>query len=142
MKYLPFFVYGTLIKGMGNDGLIPDEAKRIKGYTRGKMFNVGLFPAVVNGKDKIHGEIVYVPSYLYKRTMKVLDTLEGYRGKDDDMYKRVIKKVWDNGGNEIDCWMYLWNRDIKGMEYISHGSWVKYWKGQEKRYNKYLREKG
>ena len=137
MKHLPFFVYGTLIKGMGNDVLIPDEAKRIKGYTKGRMYNVGLFPAVVDGNDKIHGEIVFVPSFLYKRTMRVLDTLEGYHGKDDDMYKRRIVDVWDIDGNETLAWIYIWNRGIKDLEYIPHGSWVKYWKGQEELYNEY-----
>jgi len=111
------FVYGSLLFGLGNHGLLrnsrllgEDETKDLV-YT---MYDLGNFPGVVlEGKDRIYGEVYEVDDLVFHN----LDTLEGY----PNFYSRKEVDLVHNGT----AWMYYLNNKDRYKNYntIPLGGW-------------------
>jgi gamma-glutamylcyclotransferase (GGCT)/AIG2-like uncharacterized protein YtfP len=97
------FVYGTLKSNNYNHYLLEqNETKYIEeGVTRPafQMIGLGGYPAVVNGKNKIHGEIYKVE----EKTINILDSLELPYGYEKQY--RIIKGT--STDTYYDCVMYV-----------------------------------
>ena len=100
---ITIFVYGTLMKGLGNERVIdgfPHSNERVKvsGYD---MYNVGGFPALVEGTHDYYGELITFdesvnPASLYYS----MDRLEGYNKNSPatSMYlRKPIECIKENG---------------------------------------------
>lgn len=130
-KYLPFFCYGTLMRGFGNhERIVRGKANYIRpATTMGTMFSVnGHFPALTTkGNSDIDGELIFIDPRVYDQVLESMDRLEGYR-KDDKKHSMYIRRptlILDNeSGETVTAWVYYWNKPIKGLKFVESGSWV------------------
>lgn len=62
------------------------------------MYDLGPYPAIISGDDWVLGERwEFAPQDLLA-TLKVLDEIEGYRNRADDLYQRQIVSCWGGSG--------------------------------------------
>jgi gamma-glutamylcyclotransferase (GGCT)/AIG2-like uncharacterized protein YtfP len=113
------FVYGTLLTGEPNHRVaVPHLLSVRPGRVRGRLYDVGVFPALVLDPEghEIEGEWFEVTL----EGLHAMDRLEGYRGAGrENFYERVW--VWDT--REERCgWVYVWP-DSRGYPEIPVGSW-------------------
>ena len=83
----PLFVYGTLMSGEAQAGLLGD-ASRAQAHTRGTLWDLPAgYPALSHGDDRVEGELVVLP------IPGMLAVLDRYEGVDDGLYERVLIDV-------------------------------------------------
>ncbi len=120
------FVYGTLKKGKGNHGRIFSgyDIKITPAWTYGKLYDLGWYPALTQGNNKVYGELIEFddPEILMK-----IDMLEGYSGKESsfNFYERREIQVFSDK-EEFTAWAYFLRKykiiDADG-ELITSGIW-------------------
>lgn len=90
-EHLPIFVYGTLKRGECREPNWPRPAVRIeRATTRGKLYDLGPYPAMIYGPDIIDGELWYVTAEDLKVTLAALDEIECFGNDNVDLYVREI----------------------------------------------------
>ena len=124
------FVYGTLMKGMGNEHVIASFPHENFPATVSNvdMFNVGSFPALVKGTHSYHGElVVFDPSVDETMLYAYMDRLEGYHKdrESESMYLRVPITVCVNG-EQVETEVYLWNYSLNGLKFIDPAMFKSY----------------
>ena len=122
-KGILYAVYGTLRKEQSNHYLLENKlgVDYIGHYvTKPKytMFDInGGFPGVIpEGNTSITLEIYEIDNKFIERR---LDALEGYYGKDNDMYKKDIIQTPFGP-----CFIYFYNCDCFGLSEIESGDWI------------------
>jgi gamma-glutamylcyclotransferase (GGCT)/AIG2-like uncharacterized protein YtfP len=107
------FVYGTLLEGECNHGLLADAAflgghRTQPCYT---LYGLGAYPGVVRGGvTAVSGEVYRVDG----GGLRLLDRLEGY----PRVYTRdLIPTPWGR------AWIYLYRGRIQGRGVITSGDW-------------------
>ncbi|CAM3700289.1 gamma-glutamylcyclotransferase family protein [Erysipelothrix urinaevulpis] len=125
------FVYGTLMEGYRNfDKYLQGHVLKIeKATVKGKLYDMPYldFPALLEGNDTVHGEVITVDNF--SKLQKDIDAMEGYKGNDDDMYKRIPKTVFLESGEEIILDVYQYHAYSFDPQfkteacYIPEGSW-------------------
>ena len=124
------FVYGTLLRGEANHGLL-DGAERLEAEARvrGTLYDTGEgYPALIleegGGAGLVAGEIYAVDEL----TLAALDALEDYFGPGDprNLYERVETTVLVPGG-ERRALVYVFPaaRAAAGLRRIAGGDWRK-----------------
>jgi gamma-glutamylcyclotransferase (GGCT)/AIG2-like uncharacterized protein YtfP len=111
------FLYGTLLA----DGA-PDEVvgalktlRRIgPAYVFGKSYDLGEYPGAIlapSSKTLIRGEIFELPAT--PAILKALDDYEEFdpANKEDSLFIRTKVRARLIDGDQIDCWMYVYNDD-------------------------------
>jgi gamma-glutamylcyclotransferase (GGCT)/AIG2-like uncharacterized protein YtfP len=85
---LPLFVYGTLMTGASQAGLLAGLG-RTTAMVRGSLWSLPAgYPALcLEGDDRVHGELVDPPS------PRLLELLDRYEGVDEGLYRRVRVEV-------------------------------------------------
>ena len=130
------FVYGTLMKGLGNHHILKDSQYLGKYAAQGKMFAVSSFPGILlsDYRDElIFGEVYVVNDSVLGQ----LDFLEGYdsESEDNSMYNRRKILVRSNGGKVhriMTANIYVWNE--------SDGEMYKYDRIESGDYRKWIKE--
>lgn len=93
------FVYGTLLTGEHNHGLLESstfvDTGIISGYT---MYDTGSFPAIVPGDGIVKGEVYEIDA----KTLERLDWLEG----EGSLYKRISIPVQLSSGESVLALVY------------------------------------
>jgi len=111
-------VYGTLKRGELNHALLAPYVRSIDtGWADGELFDVGLFPAMVEGSGQVRGEIARLDARDVAPVLNVLDQLEGCYPEDPEgsMYlRRLIEVRTDSGRSEM-AYAYFYNRDHRGL---------------------------
>lgn len=130
----PFFVYGTLRRGLFNyqkhlDGrTAAEKGGRLDGYC---LYDAGGLPLVV-GKtgdtDGVVGELMSVWPDQYDDVLRQLDELEGYDPADPTcIYVRVLVTVRSNVG-PVSAWLYEASdtvaRELTPDNKVPGGDWV------------------
>lgn len=120
------FVYGTLMKGETNHHYLENSTflsmAAIEGYD---MYDVGWYPAIIDGDSLIIGELYQVPT----NNMQSIDMLEG----EGSLYIKRCETVTDSNGKSSFAFIYIYNRDCSDLEripawnmeyvwYVSYGS--------------------
>lgn len=110
------FTYGTLKRGEYNHGVLGDSEYIGEGALEGfDMFTNGSFPMIVEGDGLVFGEVYKVSD------LDRVDMLEGYvKESDKGMYLRRKKEIIMDDDN-VECWVYIWNRDLDRCEPILNG---------------------
>lgn len=126
------FVYGTLKQGQLNCSLVNRYARSIeRGWISGRLFDVGLFPALAEGDGEVWGEVVRVDPGDIPCLLAVLDRLEGYREEDisGSIYiRRIVDVTTESGGRER-AYAYFYNLEHPGfpaletLTCIPNGEW-------------------
>lgn len=111
-KHLPFFVYGTLKRDQHNECVWPAKALEVQwGTTRGVLYDLGYFPAMVAGEGVVGGEVWFMDEDDMVATLKALDRLEGYNPRGGGLYdRRQVAVTLTSGrdrGTEVICWAYF-----------------------------------
>ena len=131
------FVYGTLMQGFGNHRVMEEAQGKFitKAFIRDKdifFVSLGSFPAVIDGKGIVFGEIYEIPDEKIKTwrgdlyPIKVLDSLEGYNSKTrNGMYLRKRAVAVTPKGEKIWVSYYYWNGEVNAQMKIKHGDWGK-----------------
>lgn len=113
------FVYGTLLVGQPNHRVAEPYLLHVQpGRVRGRLYDVGAFPALVLDPDgrEIEGEWFEVTP----EGLRAMDRLEGYRGPGQ---KNFYERVWvRDARDDREGWVYVWP-DSRGCPEIPVGSW-------------------
>ena len=121
------FIYGTLLPGCTPKSMaaIAAALKPIgRARVTGLLYDLGPYPAVTIGETagQILGELVEVDS---DKTWDALDRYEGCprQGEGDGLYSRVRTTATLDSGESLDCWIYVYNRDLAQAQVIESGCW-------------------
>lgn len=121
------FVYGTLKRGMRNHGLV---ARWVRGVDvavgPGRLFDVGLYPALVAGPGRVAGEVLHLDPAGAAEALALLDELEGYRPGDPagSLYVRRPVTVEVADGRRVEAQTYLYTGPTDALREIGPGSWT------------------
>lgn len=106
--HLPIFVYGTLQRGEVRERMWPRGARRIEtGMIRGRLYDLGPYPALTTGDDLVRGELWHVAPEDLQVTLDALDAIECYGHDDVDLYVRRIVAVRRENGQTVDAYTYF-----------------------------------
>lgn len=110
---LPFFVYGTLLRGEVNHDLFlrgrtgAEEPARLNGAV---LYDGPGYPYAVEERGGVvYGELVTALPEEYEELLVALDRLEEYaRGDPRNLYERFEREVIRDGGDTaVRAWVYV-----------------------------------
>jgi gamma-glutamylcyclotransferase (GGCT)/AIG2-like uncharacterized protein YtfP len=124
------FVYGTL-----RSKLVPPDLRGLveqlreigAAYTRGHLYDLGKYPGAIldaNCDRRIIGEVLELPDD--KSVLAALDHYEGFDGNNRDagLFVRTECHVILDNGEEIECWVYVYNGEIASAKLIESGDYL------------------
>jgi len=101
------FVYGTLKQGFGNHHRIFGgyDIKITPAFTKGKLYDLGWYPAMTVGTDKVFGELIEFDNL---EILKKVDYLEGFRcvNHPHNYYERRMVDVFVDD-DTVKAWIYF-----------------------------------
>ena len=120
------FVYGSLKFGENNHNRIFSDydIKITSAWTYGELYDLGYFPALTEGNNKVYGELIEFDDL---EILRKIDYLEGHRGENSifNFYDRRGIQIFTDK-NEVKAWVYFLNKskiiDSDG-ELITSGVW-------------------
>ena len=104
------FVYGTLMPGESNYGLIERYVRSARpGCIEGVLLDLGAFPALIQGDGMVRGVVLELDT----EAMAITDRLEGFHSGDDhSLYLRKEVMAQLDDGEQVAAWTY---------EFFDHG---------------------
>ncbi|MCA9133529.1 MAG: gamma-glutamylcyclotransferase [Planctomycetales bacterium] len=89
------FVYGTLKTGQCREKCWPHLPHQVQAaWTLGELYDLGAYPALVPGEDRIWGQVWSFPVAQIAGVLEVLDRVEGARPEDHPQeYHRLQTRV-------------------------------------------------
>jgi len=108
MKHI-VFVYGTLKKGKYNHHVLGEDAEFVDyAHTYGAtLYNVGAFPAMLEGKHKVLGEVWAISDI-------ALDAVDQLEGVDVGMYRREQVALQMHNSTDRNAWGYFADESFFG----------------------------
>jgi gamma-glutamylcyclotransferase (GGCT)/AIG2-like uncharacterized protein YtfP len=104
------FVYGTLKRGEARVRFWPRRPQVIEPATvRGELYDLGDYPALIAGDDVVAGEVWQFAAADLPETLAVLDRIEGYANRPDDLYRREVIDCSTPAGT-VSAWTYRYAR--------------------------------
>ncbi|MCF6464782.1 gamma-glutamylcyclotransferase family protein [Clostridium sp. Cult2] len=135
MAKVKLFVYGTLMKGYRNYKKYFEKANVInirKAYTKGVLYHLNKkdCPALVEGNEKVWGQLIEFNDDENLTFLKELDDMEKYfENSNEVMYERKEVNVFMENGEREKAYAYIFinikNMDIYEPEHIVTGDWQK-----------------
>ncbi|MBC8336674.1 MAG: gamma-glutamylcyclotransferase [Anaerolineales bacterium] len=120
------FTYGTLKRGFQNHHRIFGgyDIKITPAWTYGKLYDLGYFPALTEGNNKVYGELIEFDN---PEILNRVDYLEGFKGKNHphNYYERRMVDVFV-GDDTVTAWAYFLNKSKiieSDGELITSGVW-------------------
>lgn len=121
------FVYGTLRRGSDNDmyRLLAAQAHLLApGWFNGQLYRVNWYPCAIPStlpQERVYGEV-----YVLSDPDTLLPQLDDYeecseRYPEPREYRREQRPVTLAGGEVIAAWIYLYNREVAGLQRIASG---------------------
>jgi len=103
------------------------DIKVTPAWTYGELYDLGYFPALTEGTNKVYGELIEFDNL---EILQRIDSLEGYRGENSNFnfYDRKEIQVFTDD-NEFTAWAYFLNKSKiidSGGELITSGVWSNY----------------
>jgi gamma-glutamylcyclotransferase (GGCT)/AIG2-like uncharacterized protein YtfP len=112
------FAYGTLKRGQCRERCWPHPPQRIEAaYVLGQLHDLGEYPALVDGRDRIAGELWHVAPQHLDDTLRALDVVEGATGGPDAWFVRRLVTCYVHGGGEAQAWIYYFAQPARLKEY-------------------------
>jgi gamma-glutamylcyclotransferase (GGCT)/AIG2-like uncharacterized protein YtfP len=136
------FVYGTLLSQFDNpmSYYLSQHAQLVGlGRINADLYDGGDFPlAVLDGESQfaVQGEIYAVNPESYKNLLQFLDSYEGYHEENraGSLFTREAVPVHIAKGQEIECWVYIFNKSAKDLPRVKSGNWLEHLMSQGKRF--------
>ncbi|MFN3191186.1 MAG: gamma-glutamylcyclotransferase [Aureliella sp.] len=94
-----FFVYGTLKTGQVRENNWPVKPLRVEcAWTLGRLYDTGPYPALLQGQDRVAGQLWSFDPAALAQVVQRLDEIEGTNqtGARND-YDRAVGTVWRRG---------------------------------------------
>jgi len=119
------FAYGTLMPGCAPARMHHACAGMEvvgRGTARGILYDFGEFPGLVEGDGTVSGVILRVPQAVWAK----LDEYESCPGPgcEDGLFQRVKTRAKLDDGEEVQCWVYVYARDLTGAKRVASGRWM------------------
>jgi gamma-glutamylcyclotransferase (GGCT)/AIG2-like uncharacterized protein YtfP len=103
------FVYGTLKRGQCRERCWPCAAVSVRpAVVRGALYDLGAYPASVDGADLVRGELWEMRPQDVGRALEVLDEVEGYAQRPDDLFVRRLVRCDLDNGRSVAAWSYFY----------------------------------
>ncbi len=129
------FVYGTLRKALvaKTTSELAALMKSLRfigsGETRGQLYDLGQYPGAIVGENfatKICGEV-----YELNNPPEILATLDRYEGfipgeLDASTFARIKAPVTLSNGENMQCWLYVYNDWVATGKIIASGDYAEY----------------
>jgi gamma-glutamylcyclotransferase (GGCT)/AIG2-like uncharacterized protein YtfP len=111
---------------------IADVASRLRSIgaatVKGRLYDLGAYPGAIldtSTREKISGWVFALPRD--QSVLEALDDYENYKPHDAEsclfVRKRASVKLED--GRELQCWMYVYNRDPGAAPLVPGGDYAK-----------------
>ncbi len=108
MRPLAIFVYGTLKRGEERAPLWPRPAIKVQlATTAGRLYDLGPYPAMVEGSEMIGGELWQFAEADLEPTLAALDRIECFGVDDVDLYQRRIVTCHTQSGQAVSAYAYF-----------------------------------
>lgn len=125
------FAYGTLQEGLAPREVAPLVARMRRvgeGTVAGTMYDLGHYPGAVleaGSGRRIAGTVFETPDDL--EWWRALDAYEEFDPElpEASQFVRVRCEVELAAGGTLECWMYVYNRSVKGAAVVESGAWKK-----------------
>ena len=123
------FTYGTLQPGYA-PAAIASVAARLRpigeGHIRGTLYDFGRYPGAILDPASERG--VYGTVYELPGDPAILARLDEYEecipdAPDLSEYLRILHPVELAAGQTLDCWIYIYNRDLRSARIVESGRW-------------------
>ncbi|MCA9269862.1 MAG: gamma-glutamylcyclotransferase [Planctomycetales bacterium] len=103
------FVYGTLKRGECRELCWPHPPLEVRhAVVTAALYDLGLYPALGEGEDRVEGEIWYLSPSQMESTLAVLDEIECYHRAETDLYVRRIIECVDQQGQTHRAFTYFY----------------------------------
>ena len=120
------FTYGTLMQGFDNPFATQLHENSIyegKGHFPGMLYLISWYPGAIydaNAGSNVHGDIFRLSSP--ETLIPQLDEYEDvFEDEKSSLYLRKSIAVTTESSMSINCWVYLYNQSVAGLEHISDG---------------------
>ena len=125
------FAYGTLQEGLAPREVAPLVARMRRvgeGTVAGTLYDLGHYPGAVldaGSAGKIVGTVFETPSDA--EWWRALDAYEEFEPElpEASQFIRVRCMVELAEGGTLECWMYMYNRSVRGAAVVESGAWKK-----------------
>ena len=108
-EQLPFFVYGTLMRGQERERFWPHLASSIEtAFAQGALHHLGPYPAMVAGESWVCGELWTIEQQHLEATLRALDEVEDFDQGGVDLFKRTIIDCRIESGRQIRAYAYFY----------------------------------
>lgn len=123
------FAYGTLIPSHAPAelaGMVRKFRRIGRGSVRGRLYDLGEYPGAVlaEGPAMVHGEVYELPAD--HEILRKLDEYEGFDPQDrgGSLFTRTECSVRLESGEELSCWLYVYNRDPGPAKIVPDGDYL------------------
>jgi gamma-glutamylcyclotransferase (GGCT)/AIG2-like uncharacterized protein YtfP len=117
-----FFVYGTLQRGEERAKFWPRTPLEVEtAYLFARLHDLGPYPAIVDGGDRVRGELWTLAEPDVPATLEALDKVEGFQQGGPDWYVRRLVECFTLDGRPHEAYSYFWGgrHDIAHMPVVS-----------------------
>lgn len=76
----------------------------------GALFDLGPYPALVQGSDVVEGELWHIAAEDLDKTLRTLDEVEGYLPEGTNLYERRVVTCCSEAGQKVQAWAYFYGR--------------------------------
>lgn len=118
------FVYGTLMRGESNHGLLRGAVQFEDARVPGRLFKLPAgYPALVAGEGTVFGELAF-----FDELSPHLPAIDAYEDCDPadpkgSLYRRLRCEATRRTGERIEAWCYVMETVPKGAVLIPSGRW-------------------
>lgn len=134
------FLYGSLLTATPNRGLNKRVRRQLRcarpATIQARLYNLGRYPGVVTSAlatDQVHGKVIMLND---PGLLRQLDRYEDYfsdNPKASEFVRILVQARLMPSRKYIDCWVYIYNKDIGGAQRIFSGDYLQHKRSQQKR---------
>lgn len=87
---------------------------------QGILYDLGPYPALAPGKGVVHGELYEL---MDKGALAVMDDYEEFDAA-RPKFSPYLRERWRLAVPDVECWVYVYNRPLRGLPRVLGGDWV------------------
>jgi gamma-glutamylcyclotransferase (GGCT)/AIG2-like uncharacterized protein YtfP len=123
------FLYGTLLPGLAPPEIALAAVQlrfAAEGFVRGRLYDLGHYPGAVldpAAEHRIRGALFTLPED--PAVLRALDAYEEFDPAAPELsqFVRVRTIATLAAGGALECWIYVYNRDVRAARMIESGVW-------------------